>query len=124
MTSGFQRSTVIGFLSLARVALVTSLRDGMNLVAKEYIAAQPADDPGMLVLSAPADTAMELVDAIIVNPCDIGGVATGLAQVLAMSREERQARWLRMMAVLCAVDIYHYHWVADYLDALRAVWPP
>ncbi len=118
MTTGFQRSTIMGFLSLARVGLVTPLRDGMNLVAKEYIAAQPADEPGMLVLSSLAGAAQELEDAIIVNPYDIDGVAAGLAQALAMPKEERQVRWAKMMSVLRARDIYR--WVADYLDALRA----
>ena len=118
MTSSFQRTTIMGFLSIARVGLVTPLRDGMNLVAKEYIAAQPADEPGMLVLSSLAGAAQELKDAIIVNPYDMDGVAAGLAQALAMPLEERQARCARMLAVLRSKDIYH--WVADFLEALNA----
>ncbi|MGA9854904.1 MAG: trehalose-6-phosphate synthase, partial [Gammaproteobacteria bacterium] len=121
MTSGFQRATIMGFLSIASVGLVTPLRDGMNLVAKEYIAAQPQNDPGMLVLSSLAGAAQELQDAIIVNPYDMDGVAAGLAQALAMPLEERQARWAKMLAVLRARDIYH--WVADFLEALRTARP-
>jgi len=119
MTSGFQRGTIMGFLSLARVGLVTPLRDGMNLVAKEYIAAQPGEDPGVLVLSSLAGAAEELKEAIIVNPYDMDGVAAGLAQALAMPLEERQARWSRMLAILRSGDIYH--WIAEFLEALRSV---
>ncbi|MDE2092122.1 MAG: trehalose-6-phosphate synthase [Gammaproteobacteria bacterium] len=121
MTRGFQRGTIMGFLSLARVALVTPLRDGMNLVAKEYIAAQSEEDPGVLLLSSLAGAAQELKDAIIVNPYDIDGVAAGLGQALTMPLEERRMRWSKMLAVLRSRDIYH--WVAEFLEALRAARP-
>ena len=121
MTRGFQRGTLMGFLSLASVGLVTPLRDGMNLVAKEYIAAQSEQDPGVLVLSSLAGAAQELNDAIIVNPYDIDGVAAGLAKALSMPLEERRARWTKMLSVLRSNDIYH--WVAEFLEALQAVRP-
>ena len=73
--------------------LVTPLRDGMNLVAKEYVAAQDPDDPGALVLSCFAGAAQELTDALLVNPFDIDGVAEAMHEGLAMPREERIARW-------------------------------
>jgi trehalose 6-phosphate synthase len=116
MTRGFQRTTIMGFLSLAQIGLVTPLRDGMNLVAKEYVAAQPEEDPGVLVLSSLAGAAEQLQDAIIVNPYDVAGVASGIAQGLRMPLEERRARWRRMMKVLRDSDVHH--WVMDFTDAL------
>jgi trehalose 6-phosphate synthase len=122
MTRGFRPTTVMGFLSLAQIGLVTPLRDGMNLVAKEYIASQPEEDPGVLVLSSLAGAAEQLRDAIIVNPYDVEGVATGIAQGLRMPLEERQERWRRMMGVLRRSDIHH--WVEDFTDALGDVGRP
>lgn len=88
------RSTVLGFFALADVGLVTPVRDGMNLVAKEFLASQPPDDPGVLVLSTLAGAAVELGDAaVLVNPYDIDGVAEGLRTALAMPLEERRSRW-------------------------------
>ena len=75
--------------------LVTPLRDGMNLVAKEYVAAQDPDDPGVLVLSRFAGAAGELSEALIVNPHDTAEVAEKLQQALNMPLEERKERWRR-----------------------------
>jgi trehalose 6-phosphate synthase len=68
---GFSHQILAGFFRASRIALVTSLRDGMNLVAKEYVASQPADDPGVLILSCFAGAARELGEAVIVNPFDV-----------------------------------------------------
>ena len=122
MTRGFQRTNVMGFLSLASLGLVTPLRDGMNLVAKEYCAAQPAEDPGVLVLSSLAGAAAQLKDALIVNPYDVDGVAAGIAKGLGMPLEERRTRWRRMIEVLRATDVHH--WVNDFTDALRDAGEP
>ncbi|HEY1771592.1 MAG TPA: trehalose-6-phosphate synthase [Gammaproteobacteria bacterium] len=122
MTRGFQPTTVMGFLSLAQIGLVTPLRDGMNLVAKEYIASQPESDPGVLVLSSLAGAAEQLRDAIIVNPYDVEGVAAGIAQGLRMPVEERRERWRRMMGVLRNSDIHH--WVGDFIDTLSEAGRP
>ena len=122
MTRGFQRTTIMGFLSLAQIGLVTPLRDGMNLVAKEYIASQPVEDPGVLVLSSLAGAAEQLTDAVIVNPYDITGVAAGIAQGLRMPVEERRRRWERMMDVLRRSDIHH--WIGEFTDALGEVGRP
>jgi len=73
---------------------VTPLHDGMNLVAKEYVAAQDSFDPGVLVLSQFAGAARELDAAVMVNPYDIDGMATKLANALTMSQTERHERWL------------------------------
>jgi len=87
------RSTVAGYMREARVGLVTPLRDGMNLVAKEFIAAQDPQDPGVLVLSRFAGAAQQLGSALIVNPHDADEVADALDTALNMSLGDRQARW-------------------------------
>ena len=87
------RSTVAGYMREARVGLVTPLRDGMNLVAKEFIAAQDPQDPGVLVLSQFAGAARQLGAALIVNPHDPDEVADALDMALNMSLPDRQARW-------------------------------
>lgn len=112
----FARPRVLGFLAVSRVALVTPLRDGMNLVAKEYIAAQDPDDPGVLILSRLAGAADELDGALLVNPYDIEGVADALAEALAMPLAERRNRWRRMMKTIRRDDINA--WRKNFLDAL------
>ena len=87
------RDTVAGFMRLARVGLVTPLRDGMNLVAKEYVAAQDPADPGVLVLSRFAGAAAQLQDALLVNPHDVEAMAEAVLHALDMPLAERQARW-------------------------------
>jgi trehalose 6-phosphate synthase len=85
---------------IAQVGLVTPLRDGMNLVAKEYVAAQDPDDPGVLVLSQFAGAARELEAALVVNPFDQRAVAAAIDQALAMPGEERRDRHEAMMRVM------------------------
>ena len=87
------RSTIAGYMREARVGLVTPLRDGMNLVAKEFIAAQDPQDPGVLILSRFAGAARQLSSALIVNPHDADEVADALDLALNMSLSDRQARW-------------------------------
>lgn len=94
------RSLVAGYLRLARVGLVTPLRDGMNLVAKEFVAAQDPDDPGVLVLSRFAGAAQQLDGALLVNPHDPDALADALDQALAMPLADRQARWHTMWAAI------------------------
>jgi trehalose 6-phosphate synthase len=116
LNKGFNHRTLCGFLRAARVGLVTPLRDGMNLVAKEYVAAQDPDDPGALVLSCFAGAAHELADALLVNPYDIEGVAEAIQEALVMPREERAQRWQAMMAVLRRNDIVA--WRENFTTAL------
>jgi trehalose 6-phosphate synthase len=92
ITRALSRRTLAGFYRIARVGVVTPLRDGMNLVAKEFVAAQNASDPGMLVLSRFAGTADELTEALIVNPFDPDEIAEAMHQALTMELEERRAR--------------------------------
>jgi trehalose 6-phosphate synthase len=87
-----QRRTLAGLYRLARIGVATPLRDGMNLVAKEFVAAQPDDDPGVLVLSLFAGAAQELLEALIVNPLDPDEIAEALHHALTMPASERKAR--------------------------------
>jgi trehalose 6-phosphate synthase len=90
----------------------------MNLVAKEYVASQDPEDPGMLVLSRFAGAAHELDTALQVNPYDLDGVADALAQALAMPLPERRERWRAMMDTITGYDIHA--WRRDFLDRLAA----
>ena len=92
MTRAVKRATIAGFYRIARIALVTPLRDGMNLVAKEYVAAQDEADPGVLILSRFAGAAEELTEALIVNPYDADAVGDAMDQALTMSLDERRDR--------------------------------
>jgi trehalose 6-phosphate synthase len=92
------RAAIAGYMRLARVGLVTPLRDGMNLVAKEYVAAQDPEDPGVLVLSQFAGAARQLGEALLVNPHDQDQVADALDQALRMPLVERKSRWQALWA--------------------------
>ncbi|OYV32261.1 MAG: hypothetical protein B7Z81_13025 [Acidocella sp. 20-61-6] len=92
MTRTVSRSLIAGFYRTARIGLVTPLRDGMNLVAKEYVAAQNPADPGVLILSCFAGAAAGMPEALLVNPFDIDAVAEAINTALVMPMEERQTR--------------------------------
>ena len=113
-----KHSTLAGLYRMADVGLVTPLRDGMNLVAKEYIAAQDPEDPGVLVLSRFAGAARELPAALLVNPYDIDATTNAIAQGVAMTQEERIARWREMYDQIDRNDVHH--WCSDFLKALQA----
>ncbi|WP_313642589.1 alpha,alpha-trehalose-phosphate synthase (UDP-forming) [Stenotrophomonas sp.] len=117
VNQNYAHSTLTGFYRQAAVGLVTPLRDGMNLVAKEYIAAQDPVNPGMLVLSLLAGAADELKQALLVNPHDLDGVADAIATAANMPRAERIERWRVMMEQLRTHDIHR--WRRDYLGALE-----
>ncbi|MFN4311519.1 MAG: alpha,alpha-trehalose-phosphate synthase (UDP-forming) [Ferrovibrio sp.] len=118
LNKAFSRETLAGFYRHARVGFVTPLRDGMNLVAKEYVASQDPADPGVLVLSRFAGAAREMQGALIVNPYDTEALAEALDRALAMPLDERRSRWEQMMAVLRANTITH--WRESFLSQLRA----
>jgi len=109
LNKDFPHDTLSGFLRVANVSVVTPLRDGMNLVAKEFVAAQDPEDPGVLVLSSMAGAARELVDALLVNPYDRSAVALALKQALAMPLSERRARHEAMLKVLKENSITRWH---------------
>jgi trehalose 6-phosphate synthase len=105
-----------GLYRASRVALVTPLRDGMNLVAKEYLAAQDPQDPGVLVLSRFAGAAEQLREALLVNPYDIEGTANAIHLALQMPVEERRNRHQSLMRTIRESDV---HWWCDtFLDTL------
>jgi trehalose 6-phosphate synthase len=116
LNKGVARSPLMGMFRIAAVGLVTPVRDGMNLVAKEYVAAQDPDDPGMLVLSSLAGAAAELKEAVIVNPHDRDDVADGIATALNMPLAERKARNAAMVDTLRKNDINV--WRTRFVDAL------
>jgi trehalose 6-phosphate synthase len=111
------RTALAGLYRAARAALVTPLRDGMNLVAKEYVAAQDPADPGVLVLSRFAGAAHECADALLVNPYDPEGVANAINRALSMPLEERVRRYARMFKVLSQNDLTH--WAQRFAAALQ-----
>jgi trehalose 6-phosphate synthase len=110
------QSVLAGLYRMSRIGLVTPLRDGMNLVAKEYVAAQAPDNPGVLVLSQFAGAAQELKSALIVNPYDIEATAAAIARAFAMQLDERKDRWRAMMAVLRANSVHD--WASQFLQGL------
>ncbi len=96
MSQGLARSTLAGFYRLARVGVVTPLRDGMNLVAHEYVAAQDPEDPGVLVLSRFAGVASYFEDALVINPYDPDEIAEAMNEALIMPLDERRRRHARL----------------------------
>jgi trehalose 6-phosphate synthase len=96
LNTAIPRDTLAGFHRRACVGLVTPLRDGMNLVAKEYVAAQDPDNPGALVLSKFAGAASAMKGAILVNPFDPDEIADAVHLALDLNLKERQARWRTM----------------------------
>lgn len=112
------RNTLAGLYRLARVGLVTPLRDGMNLVAKEFVAAQKPGDPGVLLLSRFAGAAAELDGALLTNPYDIDGTAGAIARALEMPLDERLDRWRRMFERISAHDVTW--WCSSFIGALEA----
>ena len=111
------RKRVPGLCRAAAVGLVTPLRDGMNLVAKEYVVAQDPDDPGVLVLSRFAGAAEQLKEALLVNPYDSQGMADSIQQALQMPLAERQDRHQKLMARIRKHDVHW--WRNAFLQALE-----
>lgn len=118
LNKGVPRETLVGFFRLSAAGLVTPLRDGMNLVAKEYVCAQSPHEPGVLILSRFAGAARELDAALLVNPFDPDGVADAIARALNMSMEERVERWEAMIKPIRENSLDA--WRDSFLKALRA----
>jgi trehalose 6-phosphate synthase len=117
LNKGFGQAVLAGIYRTAQVGVVTPLHDGMNLVAKEYVAAQNPADPGVLVLSKFAGAANELDTALLVNPHDVDGMARTIAVALSMPLLERRMRWEAMMTKLRRHSIQD--WFGDFVDALQ-----
>ncbi len=116
LARSYTRGALCGLYRLARVGLVTPLYDGMNLVAKEFVAAQDPEDPGALVLSEFAGAAEQLHAALLVNPHDIRGMADAIFRALAMPLEERRERWHDLIRSVREYDIAW--WRRRYLEVL------
>jgi len=116
LNKGIARKPLMGLFRSAAAALVTPLRDGMNLVAKEYVAAQDPENPGMVVLSSLAGAARELTDAVIVNPHDRDEIADGIATAINIPLKDRRERHAAMMAILRKNDITA--WRTRFVEAL------
>jgi trehalose 6-phosphate synthase len=121
LNRNFPHDVVPGMLRQAHVGLVTPVRDGMNLVAKEFIAAQDPADPGVLILSDRAGAANELRDALLINPYDTLGIANAIRTALHMPLAERQARQERLERTLRRHSIHA--WRDTFLAALRNAEP-
>lgn len=117
VNQGYARDELAAMYRVARIGLVTPLRDGMNLVAKEYVAAQDPADPGVLILSRFAGAAAQLRDAVLVNPYSPEDVADAISLALAMPREERIRRWRSMMDNIEREDVSW--WMRCFTDQLR-----
>jgi trehalose 6-phosphate synthase len=116
VTRAVDRTVIAGYLRQARVGLVTPLRDGMNLVAKEFVAAQNPADPGVLVLSRFAGAAQQLDAALLVNPYDADALADALDAALTMRLGERQERWQALWGAI--EDRSPLAWGKSFLVAL------
>ncbi|PZX60282.1 trehalose 6-phosphate synthase/phosphatase [Algoriphagus ratkowskyi] len=106
------------FYNMSDIALVTPLRDGMNLVCKEFVASK-TDQTGVLILSEMAGASKELQDAILVNPYDRQGVVDAIYNALSMPHEEQVARMKSMQASLKKYDVFQ--WVKVFMDRLDHV---
>jgi trehalose 6-phosphate synthase len=109
---------IVVMYRLCDVALITPLRDGMNLVAKEFVAAQDPACPGVLVLSRFAGAAAELVDAVLTNPYHVDSLARDLDGALRMPAEERMARHARLLSIVARTTALT--WAEAYLGTLLA----
>jgi trehalose 6-phosphate synthase len=116
VNQGYRRDVIAGVYRAARIALVTPLRDGMNLVAKEFVAAQDPEDPGVLILSQFAGAAVQLKGALLVNPHSAEDLSDAIKAALAMSREERISRWRSMFDNIQSEDVVW--WRRRFTDAL------
>lgn len=116
----FEREQLFAIFRNSRVALVTPLRDGMNLVAKEYVASQDPSDPGVLVLSRFAGAAESLTEAIIVNPYNIPETANAIKQALEMPLEERKRRHAELLATISREN--SAQWSANFMAQLNTAY--
>ncbi|WP_324827562.1 alpha,alpha-trehalose-phosphate synthase (UDP-forming) [Qipengyuania zhejiangensis] len=115
---GYSHAELFGFFRASKIGLVTPLRDGMNLVAKEYIAAQDPEDPGVLILSRFAGAAAQMQDAVLVNPHSPDDLAHAIRIALDMPLEERKARYEKLVVSVREDNVQD--WTANFLRDLAA----
>ncbi|MXO64778.1 alpha,alpha-trehalose-phosphate synthase (UDP-forming) [Altericroceibacterium endophyticum] len=116
---GYAQEELFGFYRASKIGLVTPLRDGMNLVAKEYIAAQDPQDPGVLILSQFAGAAPQLQDALLVNPHSPDDLAHHIRLALDMPLSERKARWDKLIGTVRDDNVIE--WTEDFTSDLAAI---
>jgi trehalose 6-phosphate synthase len=119
LNRNFPHDVLMGFMRAALIGIVTPVRDGMNLVAKEFIAAQDPADPGVLILSTMAGAAREMTAALMVNPYDSRGMAHAIQQAFNMPLSERRDRHQAMIEVLERNSIAAWH--TSFVDTLESV---
>jgi trehalose 6-phosphate synthase len=117
VNTSHRRDELVGLYRSAAVGLVTPLRDGMNLVAKEYVASQDPADPGVLILSRFAGAAAQMTDALIVNPYSREEISDAIKRALEMPLRERLRRWETLMAGVMAQNVSA--WRDSFVAALR-----
>ena len=118
-TSPLGISSLVALYRLAQFCIVSSLHDGMNLVAKEFVAARD-DEDGVLVLSEMAGAAQELQEALIINPYDVNGFADALARAIDMQRDDRRARMRALRRAVAGRNVFG--WASDILEGLESLW--
>jgi len=118
VNQGYSRAELGGFYRAADIALITPLRDGMNLVAKEYVAAQDPKDPGVLILSRFAGAALQMKEALLVNPHSSEEVSEAISKALRMPKAERIRRWKALHKSVKQEDVIK--WREDFLNALSS----
>jgi trehalose 6-phosphate synthase len=119
VNKNYRRDELAGIYSAARVGLVTPLRDGMNLVAKEFVAAQNPEDPGVLILSRFAGAARQLSEALLVNPNSPEELADAMKRALAMDKPERIRRWSALFENVQREDVTA--WRDSFVSALEGI---
>jgi trehalose 6-phosphate synthase len=118
VNKGHSPAELFGFFRAAKIGLVTPLRDGMNLVAKEYVAAQTPEDPGVLILSQFAGAAAQLSDAVLVNPHSPDDLSHAIRVALDMKLPERVKRWENMIATVRDDNVTA--WTENFIGDLSA----
>jgi len=121
VNQAYPRDMLAGVYRASKVGLVTPLRDGMNLVAKEYVAAQDPDDPGVLILSRFAGAAEQMTEALLVNPHSAEEISDALHRALSMPLAERVDRWRKLMENVEKEDVLW--WLERFTDALQETVP-
>ncbi|MXO86901.1 trehalose-6-phosphate synthase [Altererythrobacter aurantiacus] len=119
VNQGHSMAELFGIYRASKIGLVTPLRDGMNLVAKEYVAAQDPEDPGVLILSRFAGAALQMQDAILINPHSADDIAHGIRQAMDMPLDERKERWERLNDSVREDNVAE--WTRDIIEDLRAL---
>ena len=118
--AAFKIRRLVALYQLADFCIVSSLHDGMNLVAKEFVAARK-DEAGVLVLSEMTGAAQELADAMIINPYDVDGFAAAVQQAIDMPLDEQRRRMRAMRRVVAGHDVFL--WASDILEGLERLTP-